>query len=181
MPGRRNVYWDACIFITWLTNEQRPNPHDLDGVAYVVEQWFGKAFTIVTSTISRLEVLECTLTTEQVSKFRSSLRRSDMHVIGPSSPIIDVAHEIRSHYESPRVSTPDAIHLATAIAANCDTFFTFDGQNPSEKKGRKLLPLGPVLCNKYKLGIELPRRPSTNQGDLLVGVPGIPTVGAPKK
>ena len=64
------------------------------------------------------------------------------------------------------LTTPDAIHLATAIAIGCDRFFTFDGQDPKEKRGRKLLPLGPTIAGQYSLATVLPRRPVQAQAKL---------------
>ena len=147
MAGRRTVYWDACIFIAWLKGEERPNKADLDGITYLVEEWDEGRLTIVTSTITRIEVLDSTLTVDQATQFALSLRRSTLRVIGVMTPIADIAHALRDFYTSPRLSTPDAIHLATAIAAECDAFFTFDGTDTSKKKTLPLLPLGPTIAD----------------------------------
>ena len=166
MPGRL-VYWDSCIFIAWLKDEQRPDPLDLDGIAYLVEEWDAGRLVIATSTITRIEVLESSLTPDQAAQFKLALRRSTMRVDAATSPVTDLAHDLRNYYADPRLSTPDAIHMATAIAAGCDTFFTFDGTDPSDrKKARKLLPLGPSLLGQYTLAIAPPRRPATKQAPL---------------
>ena len=166
MPGRRTVYWDSCIFIAWLKDEQRPNPLDIDGVTYLIEEWDAGRLIVVTSTITRIEVLDSHFSAEQRAQFQACLRRSTIRVEGVTSPIADLAHDIRDHYAPPLIATPDAIHLATAIAGGCESFFTFDGTDPSKKKGRPLLPLGPVIAGKHALATEPPRRPPESQGVL---------------
>src|SRR5262245_3738162 len=126
MPGRL-VYWDSCIFISWLREEQRPDPLDLDGIAYLVEEWDAGRLVIATSAITRIEVLESTMTAAQAAQFNASLRRSTMRVETVTSAIAELAHELRNHYEDPRLDTPDAIHVASAIAAGCECLYTFDG------------------------------------------------------
>jgi len=166
MPGRI-VYWDSCIFIAWLRDEQRPNPSDMDGIAYLVEEWDAGRVVIVTSPITRIEVLDSSLTPDQAATFHACFRRSTLRVDAVTLPVADLAHELRDFYADPRLCTPDALHLATAIAAECDTLYTFDGTNPSDKKkARKLLPLGPKIAGKYALATEPPRRPVTNQARL---------------
>jgi len=163
MPGKpRLVYWDACIFIAWLKNEQRPDPADLDGITYLVEEWQAGQLVIATSTITRIEVLDSTLTEQQQTLFRRVLRQSKVRVFGVTGPIADTAHALRDFYPTPRLSTPDAIHLATAIAWECAAFFTFDGAR-DEKKKRKLLPLGPTIAGQHTLPTEMPRRPTKSQ------------------
>jgi len=44
-------------------------------------------------------------------------------IVSLSTDVIDLATEIRAQF---RFTTPDAIHLAAAMAANCDAFFTND-------------------------------------------------------
>lgn len=46
-----------------------------------------------------------------------------LELIPLTRPVIDLATELRAHYE---FRTPDAIHLAAAIASGCDLFLTND-------------------------------------------------------
>ncbi|MBI1813752.1 MAG: type II toxin-antitoxin system VapC family toxin [Deltaproteobacteria bacterium] len=166
MPGRRVVYWDSCIFIAWLKDEHRANPLDMDGIAYLVDEWDAGRLVIATSTITRIEVLDSRLMSEQAAQFQACLRRSTIRVDGVTSAVADLAHQIRDHYPTPRITTPDAIHLATAIAIPCETFFTFDGADPVDKKVRKILPLGPTIAGRHTLDTKAPRRPVSSQGVL---------------
>jgi predicted nucleic acid-binding protein len=154
MPGRRVVYWDSCIFIAWLKNEQRINPLDVDGITHLIDEWDAGRLVIVTSTITRIEVLDSHLTPQQAAEFKASLRRSTIRVESVTVPIADLAHEIRAHHG---ITTPDAIHVATAVATRCDVLYTFDG---------KLLPLGPTIAGQYPLSTEPPRRPVQAQAPL---------------
>jgi hypothetical protein len=63
------------------------------------------------------------------------------------SKIASLAHDIRDHYmvrkdefDGKTLSTPDAIHLATAVLYRVDEFHTFDGGG-SSSKSLGLIPL----------------------------------------
>src|SRR5439155_17868067 len=80
--------------------------------------------------------------------------------------IAGIAHNIRDFYSKrndglPTVTTPDALHLATAIAFKCDKFCTFDGadvKRPDKpKRSRPLLSLGDVVAGQYRLVIVKPK------------------------
>lgn len=171
MAGKRCIYWDACIFIAWIRNEVRHDPRDLDGIAYFVGEWEASRLVIVTSTITRTEVLDSSLNAEQAAKFRLLMRRSAIQVEAVTGPVADLSHDLRNFYASPRLTTPDAIHVATAIAADCDTLHTFDGVDPSNKKRCPLLPLGPTIMSKYRLDTLRPHRPQQSQGELPLNPP----------
>jgi predicted nucleic acid-binding protein len=79
--------------------------------------------------ISDLSRLEC-----RVKSLRENNRdlldsydqffREVVHQIVPlTTDVIDLAMEIHANFG---FATPDALHLAAAIEANCDTFFTND-------------------------------------------------------
>ena len=38
MSGDKLLYWDSCIFISWLKNENRPDPNDMAGVRDIIER-----------------------------------------------------------------------------------------------------------------------------------------------
>ena len=164
MAGARVIYLDSCVLIAWITEETRPDPADLDGILYWVEQWELRNVVFVVSALVRAEVLEADLTDQQAEKFKAFLKRSTVHEAGVSAPIIDLAHDIRSYYKRTtkfaKVKVPDAIHLATAIAERCELFLTFDGKPAGTGKPRKkLLALGPTIGGTHHLPIAAPLRP----------------------
>ena len=160
---QRAIYWDTCIFLAWLKDEHRYDPLDLQGIQAHVESLNRGQIQIVTSTLTLVEVLQSTLDEGQSEEFSRLFRRQDCHLIPVSIPIARIASEIRNHYkeraevdELLTVSTPDAIHLATAIwFPGCSELYTFDEVN---KKGRPraLIPLSGTVAAQYPLVIAKP-------------------------
>jgi predicted nucleic acid-binding protein len=161
------VYLDACIFISMLTGEQRPNNESAEvaGLAILIEK---KEIIPVTSTITRVEVLECRLTEQQKTIMKSLLRPPKIQVKEASAPIMDLAAEIRDYYQRlkdgatsnlPTVETPDAIHLSTAIHYDCAVFYTFDERDVpgGTRPKRALIPLSGNVADRYPLNICKPK------------------------
>lgn len=150
-----------------LTGEQRPNQESAEvaGLATLIEN---KEIIPVTSTVTRVEVLECKLDDQQQQVMRRLLRPPKIQVKEASAPIMDLAHEIRDYYQRlkddgstnlPTVDTPDAIHLSTAIHYGCRLFYTFDEKDvPSgSRPKRALIPLSGNIAGLYSLVICKPR------------------------
>ena len=162
MAGKPLVYWDSCIFIAHLKNENRSNPLDMQGVGELVRRIDGGDIGLVTSVIALPEVLESTLPKDAIRDFRAYLSRPDVLLIDVDRRIAEISHEIRDFYQNDgsgekTVSTPDAIHLATAISKGCPVFYTFDGDAKQKTdRSRVLLPLGNNIAGKYSLKIQKP-------------------------
>jgi predicted nucleic acid-binding protein len=62
---------------------------------------------------------------ELLSAFDSYFEEIIAEIVALSRPLIDHATQLRAHYG---FRTPDALHLAAAIAAGCDLFLTNDHQ-----------------------------------------------------
>jgi predicted nucleic acid-binding protein len=129
-----------------------------------------KEIIAVTSSLTRVEILECTLTEQQKEVMKRFIRPPKVQVKDAIAPIMDLAHEIRDYYQVlkrsgasnlPTVETPDAIHLATAIYYECERFYTFD-QNDREngRPKRGLIPLSGTVAGRYPLIICKPQTPS---------------------
>ena len=139
MPtGRPLYYWDACIFIAWIKDEIRP-PGQMEGIAEIVKRVDKGHALIVTSVLTRIEVLESSLTHEQKGRFDAAVERRFVQPIACDIRVARRAHEIRDFYQAKgqKLPTPDAIHLASAIVYEAEVFYTFDGagsNNPAAKK-----------------------------------------------
>jgi len=120
-------YWDAGLFIAWLKDEKRKSG-DMEGLAEVVSMIERKDAVLITSVISRTEVLESTLTQENKGEFDKIFQRTNCKMVDLNAPISELAHDIREYYKasSKVLGTPDCQHLATAIAFGCDELHTFD-------------------------------------------------------
>ncbi len=121
-------YWDTCIFLAWLTNEARP-PGEMEGVAEVAALFDRREATLVTSVLAKTEVLESSLDATGRAFFDDIFKRSNFVLCDVTEPISDLAREIRDHCQlsGRKIKTPDATHLATAIAYRVDAMHTFDG------------------------------------------------------
>src|SRR6266568_1892300 len=132
MPGKRKYYWDSCSFIAWLTNEKRA-PGDIEGLEDVVKQVeHGKA-DLFTSEITKSEVLEGRMTPEQRDRFNKLFQRRNVVSVDVSGRVLALSKEIREW--NPKISLPDAIHLATAILYGADEFHTTDGGGKRKRAG----------------------------------------------
>jgi len=167
MSGRRIVYWDSCIFIAYLKDELRKDPKDMQGVNELATLFDMGQIDIATSAIAFTEVLETTITAEKYKMFCDLFSRRNIHLIDVNRKIAEISHQIRNHYylvRNPTISTPDALHLATAIWFQCDTFYTFDGE--ADPLG--LLQLDQPIADIYDIPILKPA--PTNPPQLQLGL-----------
>jgi predicted nucleic acid-binding protein len=144
MPPTSTIYWDSCVFIAWLKDEQRP-PGEMDGVYECVEEVEARRTRLITSVVTRTEVFEADLPEAVRESYSRLLNRRNVQVLDNDLRVSNLAREIREHYQRqrltdglPGLSTPDAVHLATAIHYRADAFWTFDD---GRHGGRSLLSL----------------------------------------
>jgi predicted nucleic acid-binding protein len=113
---------------------------------------------LITSAITRIEVLDSTLTDAQRAKFRQAIGRKSIQSLACSMRVADKAHELRDFYQAKgqKLQTPDAIHLATAIIYGADILYTFDGiAKDKPQKNMKFLPLNGDVAG-HGLAIQIP-------------------------
>ncbi|MCH8916820.1 MAG: PIN domain-containing protein [Proteobacteria bacterium] len=160
---KTTVYVDSCVLIAWLQNENR-KPGEMEGVSGLVAGVDAGEIILVTSALTKTEILECTLTVEAIEMFERFTHRRSVQIKDVTSRISTLAGEIRSYYQSlkdsnktnlPTLSTPDAIHIATAIYWECEQFFTFDeiDEHGTSRPKRALIPLSGMVAEKYPLDI----------------------------
>ena len=162
MSGYRSaIYADSCVFIAWLSNEKR-KLGEMEGVHGLVSAVDKNEVVLVTSTITETELIK--LTDEQMEMFKQFTRRRNVQVKAPDIRIGALANEIRSYYQKlkdegatalPTLTTPDAVHLATAIYWGCERLFTFDENDESggSRPRRALIPLSGLVAGKYQIEI----------------------------
>lgn len=120
-------YWDANIFLAWLKNERR-KAGEMEGVAEIVWMVDRNQAVIVTSVVSKSEVLQSSLPLPVQKLFGQIFQRPNLVLVDFSDRIADLAGTIRDFYmqQGKKVKLGDAQHLATAIAYQVDEFHTFD-------------------------------------------------------
>jgi predicted nucleic acid-binding protein len=138
MPGAEPIfYWDTCLFLAWIKDEQRPSG-EMDGVREVIERAKRREVKIITSVLTMVEVLQSRLPVGVDRLFTDMMKR--INRIGVDTKVAALAHDVRDYYmkrsaefEGKTLSTPDAIHLATAILYRATEFHTFDNGGSSSK------------------------------------------------
>ncbi|MFZ5912779.1 MAG: type II toxin-antitoxin system VapC family toxin [Pseudomonadota bacterium] len=126
-------YWDTCLFLAWLKDEQR-KPGEMDGVREIVERHKRREVRLMTSVLTMTEVLSAKIPIGMETLFGGLMKRISKQ--GIDTRIAALAHDLRNHYvvntdqfRGKTLSTPDALHLATAILYRADEFHTFDDSN----------------------------------------------------
>jgi len=140
MPGNTPVYyWDTCLFLAWLKDEER-KAGEMDGVREVIDRSKRREVKIITSVLTSVEVLASKIPAGMDTLFNGLLKR--INRVGMDIRVASLAHDLRNHYAvigGKTLSTPDAIHLATAIMYRADQFHTFDEEGSRQSLG--LIPL----------------------------------------
>ncbi len=144
--GKPIIYWDTSVFLAWFKDEKRPN-NEMDGVNDVANKIHKDHVILLTSTLINVEILESTLSETAKQRFTDLFKRKNFQQVAPDGRVMQLSHKIRDYYQQqkdidqlPTVTTPDAIHLATAIIYGASEFHTFD-ENNEVRKRRALLPL----------------------------------------
>jgi predicted nucleic acid-binding protein len=138
MAGSRLIYyWDTCVFVAWIKDEQRPSG-EMDGVREVIDRAKRREVILFTSVLTTTEVLQSKLPAGMETLFTGLMKRIEQKSL--DIKIARLAHDLRDHYarraaefENKTLSTPDALHLATAIMYRANEFHTFDasrGETP---------------------------------------------------
>ena len=166
MIGSKDLYyWDANIFIAWLKDEKRPSG-EMDGVREFNKKLEQRQIKIVTSTLMLAEILPCKFPVGVYGLFEDFLKRSNVMTIAVDRKIANLSRDIRAYYDehptedSKTISTPDAIHLATAIIHNVTQFHTFDAGG----KGKKHLGLLSLSGNVGGHNLTICKPPASQPG-----------------
>ncbi|GJM43212.1 MAG: hypothetical protein DHS20C21_00540 [Gemmatimonadota bacterium] len=127
MRGVDSYYWDSCLFLAWLKDEERPEG-EMSGVREFLDRAKRSEIRILTSVLTLTEVLEAAVPTDAGSEFQRLFRRRGFGLLQVTRPIAERAAEIRKFYRDSgsKLPTPDAIHLASAIHYEAAAFHTFD-------------------------------------------------------
>lgn len=144
MAGAEPIYyWDTCLFLAWIKDEERKSG-EMDGVREIIERFKKREVKIVTSVLTSVEVLSSKLPVGMDTLFNGLMKR--IYRLGMDSKVASLAHDIRDYYMvrtaefgNKTLSTPDAVHLATAILYRVDEFHTFDNDGSAKSLG--LIPL----------------------------------------
>ena len=106
------------------------------GVEEYVRKFESGKIKLMTSAITYAEVTSISLSDEVDNRFLKLMQRPNLLVIGADIEVSCKARKLRGYYSSQKehhnnktLSTPDALHLATAILYQVAEFHTFDASN----------------------------------------------------
>ena len=138
------LYWDSCMYLAWLKGEESHGKSHIQAMVQIAKDNFELKNTIITSAITLIEVLSSKLTPEQEEQFQKTFRSPSHILYDVDPPVALKARQFRerflNHPSGWGISTPDAIHLATAAIFNVNEFHTFDN-GQKDKKTLGLLEL----------------------------------------
>lgn len=174
--SKKNIYWDACVFIAWIYEDKSYGPGVFEGIEFMARDIHSGKSTLFTSVVTKTEVLDNRMSGKAKTRFGNLFKRHNVTMVVQDERIADRSHNIRNHYDKVgyHISTTDAIHLATAIIYKADAFYTLDGAG--RKRNGDLLPLDGDVAG-YPLTIV---KPDAFQGTMFAGAGSVPTV-QPKK
>lgn len=143
------IYWDSCVYISCI----QETPSRISTLKKIIQQAEDGEIVLITSTFILAEVVkikDCPLTSdEQSDKIKDFFDNEYIKVRDLDRKTASMANEIaRAHSISPA----DAVHLATALRWQCDSFQTYDG----EKGGPTKLLAFDGKIGKPPLKIEIP-------------------------
>ncbi len=148
--NQRIYYWDSCIYLARILNEQSHGQPHIGAMEQIANDNFQLKNMIFTSVITLIEVLESKMSPDQRELFRKTFLSSN-HVLYDVDP--PIAHKAREFRERVKVetqkilTTPDAIHLATASIYGAHEVHTFDdGQKEQKSKYIGMLELSGRTC-----------------------------------
>ena len=156
-------YWDSCLFLAYLQNK----PEERDMVE-VIETLLRRAETgdamIVVSTLLLAEIRPLYAYDPNHAEVLWDLfhtNRPYVKIVSLSPRIGEMAATIGSEYNA--ITSPDAVHIATAWSEKVNVMLTLDG-SPDKERRRS----GQLLYYDEKIGtpplkIVLPERPHDSQ------------------
>jgi len=161
---KKTIYWDACIFYAFFKGEEH-RTGELAEIQKQAQLIDAEQLILTTSAITLTEVLSGKLPADKKEAFPNLFKRPNILCIETTLKIAQLAHKIRDYYirnttdfGGKTVSTPDAIHLASAIAYEVDVFYTFDEKHKKHELG--LLRLPKKLAGEFELNICRPSPPT---------------------
>jgi predicted nucleic acid-binding protein len=144
------IYWDSCVFLSFLSGE-KVDPAAMGAMTEWAERADSGKAVILTSAVALIEVSYAKLPARVAKSFHQLFSGPYYYRIACGHRVSELAAKLRVHYRDNRavngkmLSTPDAIHLASAITYEASEFHTFDGSgDPSAFKKKASLPLVPL-------------------------------------
>lgn len=157
---KRNQYWDTCVFFALLKKEEH-KPGEYEALRKAAIAFDTGQLVLMTSAITLAELLAGKLSSQQADCFYRMSTRSNFLFIDANDAICRLASEIRKHFRDTHInglhpSTPDAIHVASAIHSKASALITFDCNDKQNEMAMMNILADGKVCGKYPLVIQRP-------------------------
>ena len=117
------ICWDSSVLIDWMKGDNQDRMKRIGVVVASVEH---DSYRIVVSTLAYVEVLESAMPEGTMKMFQQFMQnRKQVEVVTVDIRVARKAQLIRNKSRK-QLSTPDAVHIATAIVSGAELFHTFD-------------------------------------------------------
>lgn len=118
------ICWDSSVLISWIRGDEGPDK--TQAIRTEIEQIERGSYKLAVSTLVYVEVLESTMPPQAMETFRAFIRNRQMiQIIAVDIRVAEKAQALRNR-SARSISTPDAVHLATAVICGAKFFHTFD-------------------------------------------------------
>ena len=155
-------YWDTCIFLAYLQN--KPEEQELvEIISALLRRAESGDTLIVVSAFVLAEIRPLRLYEPDHAEVLWDLfhtNRPHLKMAGLSPRIAELAGTIGSEHQ---ITSPDAVHVATAWSERVDVMFTQDGAPDRERRRSGQLLFYDGKIGKPPLKIEMPMRPPDSQ------------------
>lgn len=147
------VYWDSSAFIALIKGEQLHGDGVADALKTQASAFDRGEIILATSTIGVAEVLAMNLPDGPRDQFEAMVRRSNFQLVAASETISREAARLKVHcYGKEKngdgqpylLSTPDAIHVVSAMRINADVLVTLDSDNKPTKVENRVMGMTKV-------------------------------------
>ena len=161
-------YWDSCLFLAYLQN--KPEERELvETISALLRRAESGDALIVVSTLVLAEIRpRRTYDPSHVEVLRDLFHtnRPYLKMVGLSPRIAESAGTIGSEHQ---ITSPDAVHVATAWSERVDVMLTQDGARDKERRRSGGLLFYNGKIGKPPLKIAMPTRPPDSQMELSEG------------
>ena len=126
-PMRNNlICWDSCVLIELIKGDNEARIHNILPIAESISK---KQYGLIVSALVYVEVLESKMPSTDIKRFEGFMQnRKEVEIVAVDTQIARKARAIRDSgiENGKKISTPDAVHLATAIISGARYLHTFD-------------------------------------------------------
>ncbi len=151
------ICWDSSVLISHLGGDGDKNLERQPIIESVISMADRGDYKLLISTLLYVEVLDTSIQSQDIDRLdRFMQNRKRVITMAVNFDVAKKAQSIRNQI-SPRLKTPDAIHIATAIVGGASVFHTFDKRllNLSEKNEVDNLVITPCDIPGASLSLNL--------------------------